>query len=100
MKTWIGWLIVFAWAIGSARQIPVWSSDQALWTQAAAVNPYAVRPVVNLAAQAVMAGDVTQARAWMARARQLVDDPLRARERAAVLQILARQDAWINASSR
>lgn len=87
------------WAVLTYRQIPTWASDLALWERAAVVNPTAVRPAVNVAAQHVLAGRVEQAQWWIAHARVLLRAPERAFERAAVLEILDRQETWIDAFS-
>lgn len=100
MKAGIGWLLVGLCAIGTYRQIPVWSSDLALWSHAAAVTPDGVRPWVNLSAQLIVSGQFEEARAAMQVARTRVMRPGHERERAVVLEILDRQETWINAFSR
>lgn len=99
MRRWVGWLLVGICVLLTHRQIPAWSSDLALWEQAARAHPRAVRPAVNLAAQHLLAQRWASARWWGQHARILVRAQGRERERAVVEQILERQDAWIDAFS-
>lgn len=96
----IGWLVLGICVVLTARQIPVWSSDLALWTQAAQVSPFAPRPAVNLAAQHIQAWRWVEARAWAHQAERLIRVPERDRERDVVRKILDEQYAWIDAFSR
>lgn len=95
----IGWLVVGLCAVLSHRQIPIWSSDLALWTQAASVSPSAPRPLVNLAAQHIVAGRWDEARVWVNRAERAIRDDRRRHERDVVRRILDDQHAWIDAFS-
>ena len=93
------WLVLGLCAVLTYRQVPTWASDQALWSQALSASPTAVRPAVNLAADAIVHGRYDEARWWIAHARVLLVQDGRQRERIPVGQLLDRQELWIDAFS-
>lgn len=95
----VGWLWLGLCAVLTARQVPIWSSDLALWSQATTVSPLKPRPAVNVAAQYIQAGEWDKARWWVYRAERLIRDDRRAHERDVVRKILDEQDRWIDAFS-
>lgn len=98
--TTVGWLVLGLCVVLTHLQIPVWSSDLALWHQAAYVSPLAPRAAVNLAAQYIHAGRWLEAQAWAHQAERLIRPSVRDRERDVVRKILDDQYAWIDAFSR
>lgn len=92
-------LVLGICAVLTYRQIPRFSDDVVLWQAAARVAPLSPRPAVNLAAQYIVRGDYAAAEIWIAHARTLVMPSVRKRERLAVLQVLDRQQSWIDAFS-
>jgi Tfp pilus assembly protein PilF len=57
--------LLLALALGlTVRQLPVWSSNVALWEQAASVNRVSPRPAFNLALAYQHAGQLELASAW------------------------------------
>lgn len=95
----LGWVLVGLCALIAHRHSLTFASDLALWQRAHVVSPTNVRPAVNIAAQYLIAGQPEMARWWIEYARTLVAAPERAFERDAVLQVLERQETWINAFS-
>lgn len=94
------WLMLGVCALLTWRQIPRFVDDVSLWRAAAVVTPQAVRPAVNLAAQAILRRDEGAARWWIARARERLAHPSRAHERGPVTALLDRQETWIDAFLR
>ncbi len=95
----VGWLVLWVCAVLTARQIPVWSSDLALWQHAASVSPSAPRAAVNIASAFIREGQWVRAEVWTTRAERLVRAENRTRERDVVRKILDEQWTWIDAFS-
>jgi hypothetical protein len=95
----VGWLVLGVCTLFTSQQIPVWSSDRALWEQAAQVSPTAPRAAVNVAAALIREGQWALAEAWAGRAERLVRAENRAKERDVVRKILDEQWTWIDAFS-
>jgi hypothetical protein len=80
MRVGLGLIVIGLLAIGTARQIPHFASDAALWSRAVAVHPRLPRPALNYGTQLRKAGRVDEALVWFLRAAETADRSTRAQE--------------------
>lgn len=78
-------------AMGTHARVRVWSSELAVWTEAARVSPHKPRPFVNLGREYALIGDAERARRAYTHAERLADAPGRSWiERDATHAVVAR----------
>lgn len=86
----IGGSVLCLLALQSARQMPVWASNRALWTHATTVSPTAVRAWMNLAAAGMEEGDCSLTQTAFTRAAPLASTLTHC-------GVLERQRDWLQA---
>lgn len=85
MRVGVGLIVLGILAGGSARAIPAFQSDLALWERAVVASPSLPRPALNVATAYRKAGRTREALIWLVRAGELADRSERVTEiRAAV----------------
>lgn len=63
--------LLLIWCAGmTAHRLPVWRSDETLWSDAHRQSPTLPRPLLNLGALALREGRIEAADAWWIRAEQ------------------------------
>lgn len=72
-------LLGLAWL--TSGQVERWQTDERLWTAAAQIAPHAPRPLVNLAVQKIVQGDLEGAERLLGRASALADHQRRLDDR-------------------
>lgn len=71
MRLAVGLIVVACCAAGTARHLPTFQSDRALWHAAVVASPRLARPALNYADALLKAGETRDALLWLVRAAEL-----------------------------